>query len=157
MKKMEMELYLEPKLVKEATKVLEDLGLDLETGIRIFLTKIAYEFEWPYEFKREDNLKISEDTEYYGNPTKILLDKYTYEESSNFFKYEDLDNSNVINDFLKKVCEYRGIPFNIKKREFNKETLEALKEAEDIASGKIQKKGYHNVRQMFEDILNEED
>ena len=32
----------------------------------------------------------------------------------------------------------------------------AIQEGEDILSGKIQKKGYHNVKKMFDDILNED-
>lgn len=34
--------------------------------------------------------------------------------------------------------------------------LEALKEAQDIIEGKVVSKGYHDVHQMFEDILNED-
>ena len=85
------------------------------------------------------------------------MDEYCYEEVNNFFKCQSIDKSNGVNEFLKKVAEYKGIPFDVKKREFSKELLEALQEAEDIASGKIEKKKYHNVREMFEDILNEED
>ena len=37
----------------------------------------------------------------------------------------------------------------------SKNLKKALKEAEDISSGKVTSKGYHNVHEMFEDILNE--
>ena len=37
----------------------------------------------------------------------------------------------------------------------SKELIEAIKEGEDILNGKIKIKGYHNVRKMFDDILNE--
>ena len=37
----------------------------------------------------------------------------------------------------------------------SKELMEALDEGEDILKGKVKVKGYHNVREMFEDILNE--
>ncbi len=35
----------------------------------------------------------------------------------------------------------------------SEDLLEALKEVEDMEKGEIQKKGYHNVREMFEDIM----
>lgn len=158
-KKYVMELNLDPKLVKEATEIFESLGLDLETGIRIFLVKVAHEFEFPFEIEKDNDgsFKVSEPVGYLGIPATVTLDEYSYEESNNFFKCKGMDKSNGVNEFLKKVTEYKGIPFNIKKRQFSKELLEALQESEDIASGKIERKKYHNVREMFEDILNEED
>ena len=153
-KKYVMELNLNPKLVKEATEIFESLGLDLETGIRIFLVKVAHEFEFPFEIEKDenDNSKVSEPVAHLGIPAKINLDEYSYEESNNFFECENMDKSNGVNEFLKKVAEYKGIPFDIKRRQFNKETLEALKEAEDIASGKIKAKTYHSVAELFEDL-----
>ncbi len=38
----------------------------------------------------------------------------------------------------------------------NRRLKKALKEAKKIASGKIKAIGYHNVHEMFEDILNED-
>ena len=39
----------------------------------------------------------------------------------------------------------------------NEETLAAIKEAEDIASGRISAKVYSSAKEMIDDILNEED
>ena len=36
----------------------------------------------------------------------------------------------------------------------SKELLDALQEGEDIINGKIKVKGYHNVKEMLEDIIN---
>lgn len=149
-----MEFYLDSKLAKEASEILESLGLDLETGIRIFLTKIAHEFEWPYEHKSDSSI-VSESTTYLGKPTIVSVDEYTYEESLNFLDSFFEDKNKVVNEYLKKINEYKGIPFTLKKREFSKKLLRALKEADDIASGKIVKKGYTDVKKMFEDILND--
>ncbi len=38
----------------------------------------------------------------------------------------------------------------------SKEMIHALQEAQDIIDGKVESKGYHDVHQMFEDILHEE-
>ena len=35
----------------------------------------------------------------------------------------------------------------------NKETIVAMQEAEDIASGKVRSKGYDDVDEMIEDII----
>lgn len=37
----------------------------------------------------------------------------------------------------------------------SKNLEKALKEVENISKGKVVSKGYHNVHEMFEDILNE--
>ena len=46
--------------------------------------------------------------------------------------------------------------FEVSNPKPSKELLEALQEGEDILNGKIQATGYHNVRKMFEDIINED-
>lgn len=82
-------------------------------------------------------------------------------EATKLFNDLGLNMSTAINMFLKRAIIERGIPFEVK--EVNPtpspELLEALEEGEqiikDIESGK--RKGYHNVRQMFEEILNEDD
>ncbi len=83
------------------------------------------------------------------------------EEATKIFNNLGLNMSTAINMFLKRAIFEHGIPFEVKEinPEPSKELLEALKEGDqiikDIESGK--RKGYNNVRQMFEDILNEED
>lgn len=48
------------------------------------------------------------------------------------------------------------MPKTAKTQKCNKETLEALKEAKDIASGKIDAKGYTDVAELFKDLLKSE-
>lgn len=68
-----------------------------------------------------------------------------------------LNMSTAINIFLTQVVKRKGIPFEVRNPEPSEELLEALREADDIRSGKIKTKGYRNVNQMFEDILHEDD
>ena len=79
-------------------------------------------------------------------------------EATKLFNNLGLNMSTAINMFLKKALMVQGIPFEVKETNPSPELLEALEEGEqiikDIESGK--RKGYHNVRQMFEDILNED-
>ena len=66
-----------------------------------------------------------------------------------------LNMSTAINMFLTKCVNTSSIPFEISAPKPSRSLKKALKEAEDITSGRIDSKGYHNVREMFEDILDE--
>ena len=57
--------------------------------------------------------------------------------------------------FLKQVVMTDSIPFIIKKPKFNKETLEAIKEADEIMKHPENYKSYNNVYEMIEEIENE--
>jgi len=45
--------------------------------------------------------------------------------------------SDAINIFLSKSIMENGLPFELKHRQFNEQTLEALNELDDMKSGKI--------------------
>ena len=45
-----------------------------------------------------------------------------------------------------------GVPFDVVNPKPSKELLESLKEGDDILSGKINSKGYHNMYEMLEDL-----
>ncbi len=81
------------------------------------------------------------------------------EEANELFNNLGLNMSTAINIFLKRAIFERGLPFEVKEvnPKPSKELMEALDESEDILNGKVKAKGYHNVRKMFEDILNEDE
>lgn len=76
------------------------------------------------------------------------------EEATNLFNSLGLNMSTAINMFLKRAIYERGIPFDLKQTP-SQDFLEALKELDDMEKGRVEYKKYHNVREMFEDILNE--
>lgn len=86
----------------------------------------------------------------------VQVDAKDKEMATNILKDLGLNMSTAISIFLKQIIKTDGIPFEIKNPRPKKELLEALQEGEDILNGKIQKKGYHDVKEMFEDILNED-
>ncbi len=86
----------------------------------------------------------------------VNVDKETKEEATKILKGLGLNMSTAINMFLTQVVKKDGIPFEIRNPKPNREMRRALKEAQDIIDGKIESKGYHDVHQMFEDILNED-
>ena len=74
------------------------------------------------------------------------------EETTEIFNSLGLNMSTAINMFLKRVIYERGIPFDVKQPVPNKELMDALKEIEDIESGKISAKRYRNVQELFEEL-----
>lgn len=65
--------------------------------------------------------------------------------------------ADAVTIFLKQVVMTDSIPFIIKKPRFNKETLEAIKEADEIMKHPENYKSYNNVYEMVEEIENEEE
>jgi len=61
----------------------------------------------------------------------------------------------VVVTFLRKINSENDMEFC--EEEYNAETLAAMQEAEDIASGKIQTKSYKTVAEMEADLDAEED
>ena len=63
--------------------------------------------------------------------------------------------TDAVTIFLKQVVMTDSIPFIIKKPKFNKETLEAIKEADEIMKHPEDYKSYNNVYEMIKEIDNE--
>ena len=60
-----------------------------------------------------------------------------------------LSITEAINVFLKQVILNDGIPFEIKKPKYNKETIQAI---EDTKNGKNLSKTFDSVDKMFEEL-----
>ena len=63
--------------------------------------------------------------------------------------------ADAVTVFLKQVVMTNSIPFMIKKPKYNKETIEALKEADAIMEKPEDYKSYDNVYDIIEEIDNE--
>ena len=61
-----------------------------------------------------------------------------------------------MNMFLKRVIYERGIPFDVKEPKPSKETIKALKEAEDIITGKVKAKGYKDINELRKALLSDD-
>lgn len=60
-----------------------------------------------------------------------------------------LSITEAINVFLNQVILNDGIPFEIRKPKYNKETIQAM---EDTKNGKNLSKTFDNVNEMFEEL-----
>ena len=86
----------------------------------------------------------------------VQVDNNDKELANSILKSLGLNMSTYVNMAIKQLIYKDGLPFEVKNRKPSKELLEALEEGKEILSGKVKKKGYHNVKKMFEDILSEE-
>lgn len=87
----------------------------------------------------------------------VQVDSKTKKEATDILNKLGISMSMLINATLKQVVIRRGVPFELTlNQKPSKEMMVALKEAEEIAKNPEKYKGYHNIDEMFEDILNED-
>ena len=89
------------------------------------------------------------------NTISARIDSKLKTQAENLFEELGLNMSTAITVFLKQSVRLRRIPFEIALDTPNAETLAAMAEANDIASGKCKVKSYKNAKAMVKDILDE--
>lgn len=58
----------------------------------------------------------------------------------------------AVNIFFEKSLMEGGIPFDVRMPRYNKETEEAIQEARDIMTGKINAKAYSSSKELFAEL-----
>ena len=61
----------------------------------------------------------------------------------------------AVNIFFEKSLLVGGIPFDVRLPRYNRETEDAMQEARDILSGKVEAKAYHSARELFDELNKE--
>lgn len=84
----------------------------------------------------------------------VRLDKNLKKDADVLFKKLGLNMSSAINLFLTQSVKEKGIPFMITEKRPTRRLKKALKEAEEIASGKKETKSYETFEQLLEDLDN---
>ena len=64
--------------------------------------------------------------------------------------------TDAINMFLYKSIAFRGLPFDLCREIPNAETIAAMKEADDIISGRVQTKSYSSFKDMLDEALTDD-
>ena len=80
----------------------------------------------------------------------IRVDEKLKKQSEEIFEELGLGMTSALTLFLKAVVRTNGIPFSLEIP--NKKTLEALKEVDDISSGKKKVKKYSNANELRKDL-----
>lgn len=82
----------------------------------------------------------------------IRMDAELKAAAEELFSELGMNISTAFNIFVRQALREGGIPFIISKGQFNQETVLAMREADRIAKDP-NIKGYHDVDEMFEDLL----
>lgn len=86
----------------------------------------------------------------------IRIEPELKREAEEILDYLGLTMAEAIKLFLKQVTLTDSIPFKIEKPKFNKETLEAIKEAKAIMENVEEYKAYSSVAELMEDLNKDE-
>ena len=73
-------------------------------------------------------------------------------ESTDILNDLGINMSTAVNMFLSQVIRSKGIPFDLISPKPSRKLRKALKEADDIISGKKKVKAYHNIDELFKDL-----
>lgn len=83
----------------------------------------------------------------------IRIDEGVKKEAEAVFARLGMTATTAINLFYKQVIRTNSIPFELKTEIPNKETLEALKEVEEMDKHPEKYKGFATVEELMEDLL----
>ena len=83
----------------------------------------------------------------------IRMDKDLKNNLSNLCDELGMNVSTAFTIFAKAMVRRGGIPFDVALDELNKETLDAIREIEDMKKHPSSYKSYTDVKKMMEDIL----
>ena len=82
----------------------------------------------------------------------IRMDAELKKQADAMFADMGLNMTTAMNMFLRQVVRQGRIPFEIATDIPNAETLAAIKEMDDMLSGKITAKRYSSTKELFEDL-----
>ena len=77
-------------------------------------------------------------------------------QAESLFSSLGLTLTDAINIFLHKSIDEGGIPFDVRRSRLSARTEDAMAEARDIMSGKVEAKAYDNSADLFADVLGDE-
>jgi DNA-damage-inducible protein J len=83
----------------------------------------------------------------------IQLDPETKANAERLFAQFGITTADAINIFLNKALMEGGIPFDVRQPQFNEETMEAIDEVRRMKENPSAYRGYTDVDQMMEELL----
>ena len=82
----------------------------------------------------------------------IRMDTELKKQADAMFSDMGLNMTTAMNMFLRQVVRQGRIPFEIATDIPNAETIAAIKEMDDMISGKLEAKKYSSTKELFEDL-----
>lgn len=86
----------------------------------------------------------------------IRVDAKTKQQAEELFNNLGLNLTSAINIYLKKAIAEQGVPFEVKKTNYNQETIQAMLESERLAHDPNTKK-YNSFSEILEEIDQEDE
>ena len=83
----------------------------------------------------------------------IPIDSQLKDDAVAVLDHLGVSTSTAISMYLQSIIRYGHIPADVECANFNAETLAAMEEARNIATGAIPSKGYKTAEEMMEDLL----
>jgi len=87
----------------------------------------------------------------------IRTDPNTKLQAEQIYQGFGITLTDAVNIFLRKTIMEGGLPFEMRMRQPNADTLEAMRETEDILAGRVKSKRYSSARALFDDLNAETD
>ena len=84
----------------------------------------------------------------------VRIDSKLKKEAEEIFTALGISASSAINMFYRQVVRTNGIPFELKAEIPNKETVEAIEEADQIAKKQKNTKTFSTVEEIMDDLIN---
>lgn len=81
----------------------------------------------------------------------IRINAKLKKEADELFSDLGLNLSTAFNMFVRQSLRVQGLPFEITRKQPNPETLSAMHEAEQIATGEIPAKSFSTAEELFKD------
>ena len=85
--------------------------------------------------------------------TNINLDPVLKKEAQDLLKDLGMDLTTAVTIFLRQMVYQQGIPFEIKRRRYNRETLEALQEFQQMTEHPEQYPTYASFKEAMREVL----
>ena len=85
--------------------------------------------------------------------TNIRIDDEVKRKAVAIFTDLGMDMTTAVNMFLRQTIRHNGLPFDLKLDTPNEETLEAIREVEEMKKNPSMYRSYTNVDIMMEDLL----
>lgn len=82
----------------------------------------------------------------------IRIDPETKSTAEELFASFGITLTDAVNMFLRKSIMEGGLPFDLKQPRYNTATEDAMAEAREIMSGRLQSKIYPSARALFEEL-----
>lgn len=89
------------------------------------------------------------------SPINVMVDTDVKVQATMILKEVGLSMSTAINLFLRQVINHDGLPFEVSKKP-NKDTLQALREAQDIIDNPQKYKGYNDMDELKAALLSDD-